>query len=372
MRKELSSLGLSFSKEREFATSDNIYTKFEQEIIIKMYESGLIYRKAGMLNWCPHDHTVLANEQVEDGKCWRCGTTIELKEMFGYYINITKYAKELLDDLKTLQNGWPKQVLTMQENWIGRSEGLEFEFLLTENSHNIVGIDRFLVFTTRADTIYGITYCSLSSEHPIVLQLLNSDYLTNEQKEKIKNMQKIAPKDRGAMEKDGFYLGLDAVHPLTNELIPIWVANFVISDYGSGAVMSVPAHDQRDYEFAKKFDLPIKAIMDCDISESAYSDSGNLINSYEFNGINNITAKTDIIQYFEKLSIGKKVINYRLRDWGVSRQRYWGTPIPLIHCEKCGIVAETDLPVILPEDVEITGEGNPLEKHPTWKYEFHE
>ncbi len=376
MQKEFDSLGLSFSKEREFATCDEIYSKHEQKIILQMWQKGLIYRKKSLVNWCETCHTVLANEQVVEGCCWRCDNPIIQKEMFQYFAKITDYAKELLDDLKKLEKGWPSQVITMQRNWIGESEGLEFDFRLDEESVKKLDgkIEKFGVFTTRADTIYGVTYAALAPEHEIVLELLKSDILDEETKEKIKRMQAVPPRERGTKEKEGIFTGLYAIHPLTNEKIPVWIANFVIVEYGSGAVMSVPAHDERDFEFAKKYNLPIKYVIkpkDGEIDESAaFTDPGVMINSNGFDGMESQKAKSEIIKLFEKKGLGKKVINYKLRDWGLSRQRYWGTPIPLIHCEKCGIVEVpfSDLPVTLPEDVEIKGEGNPLENHPTWKY----
>lgn len=376
MRGELEGLGLSFSKKREFATSDPLYSKFEQAFIIDMWNKGLLYRKGGLLNWCPHDHTVLANEQVEDGKCWRCGTAVVLKEMNGYYVGITQYAKELLEDLKTLEKGWPKQVLTMQENWIGQSEGLEFTLGLTQESQDKLDGDfqGVEVFTTRPDTIYGVTYAALASEHPLVLAMMEKNLLSVENQAKVIAMQRIPSRERGGVEKEGFALGIDVIHPLTGQKLPLWVANFVITDYGSGAVMAVPAHDERDWAFAKQYSLPMVQVIfneeDEGIEKGAMTRGGKLRDSDIFSGVDSQEAKERVIAYFEEKSIGKKVINYRLRDWGVSRQRYWGTPIPMIHCEKCGIVPEDkkNLPIALPDDVAITGEGNPLEKHPTWKH----
>lgn len=376
MRAELESLGLSFSKEHEFATSDTKYTAFEQAFIIDMYNKGLLYRKSGFLNWCPHDQTVLANEQVVDGGCWRCGTTVVQREMNQYYLRISSYADELLESLKTLESKWPKQVLTMQENWIGKSFGLEFSFSFDDVSKKLLGnnFDGYGVFTTRADTIYGVSYSALSPEHEIVRYMQKNALLDDNQLKTLESMQRLGAKERSMAPKEGFDLGLKVIHPLTKELVPVWVANFVLVEYGSGAVMAVPAHDERDFEFASKYNLPIKAViypkdgkLDAD---KAYVDAGVLKDSGEFSELDNIAAKSAIMEYFESHSIGKKVTNYRLKDWGISRQRYWGAPIPLVHCEKCGIVAEKkeNLPIALPEDVEITGEGNPLDLHPTWKY----
>jgi leucyl-tRNA synthetase len=376
MRKELASLGLSFSKTREFATSDPEYTRWEQEFIIKFYENGLLERRTQKVNWCETCHTVLANEQVIDGCCWRCDNPIEIKELPGWYIKITKYAEELLKDMEKIKDGWPERVLTMQKNWIGKSTGLEFKFNLTDESKQKLNnkFDGYKVFTTRPDTIYGVTYSALAPEHPIIDYMLENKLLDEETEKKVRHIRSILPKDRQAMEKDGCYLGIDVVHPLTGEKIPVWMANFVLVEYGSGAVMAVPAHDERDFEFATKFNLPIKWVIKPEngkIDKSkAYTGDGILTNSGEFSGMKNIEAKEAIIKKFEELGIGKKVTNYRLRDWGISRQRYWGAPLPFVKCPKCGIVPEKieNLPITLPEDVEITGNGNPLETHPTWKY----
>lgn len=372
MRDELRALGLSFSEEREFATSDELYTKWEQEFIIKMYEAGLLYKKSTTVNWCEPCHTVLANEQVEEGCCWRCNTPVEQKEMPGYYIAITKYAQELLDDLKILEGSWPSQVLTMQENWIGRSEGLEFSLELSKDSRFKLDkqFSTFDVFTTRPDTIYGMSYSALAPEHPIVKYIVENNLLPEEKILAIKAMQKVSERDRATQDKEGLSLEIDVIHPLTGELIPVWVANFVLVSYGGGAVMAVPAHDERDFEFAKKYDLPIKQVIVgkdgiLENQTEAYTQEGELINSESFTGLKNTKAKKAMIYHFEQNSLGKKQINYKLRDWGVSRQRYWGAPIPFVHCDDCGLVPEKieNLPIALPEDVEITGKGNPLDTH---------
>lgn len=382
MRKELKSLGLSFSREREFATSDSIYTRFEQEFFIKMWEKGLIYRKEAYLNWCPKDQTVLANEQVIEGKCWRCDTAVVQKQMFQYYIKITDYADELLEDLESLEGHWPAQVITMQKNWIGKSRGLNFRFELDSYTqeqldHQITSLE---VFTTRADTIYGVTYCAIAPEHPIVQKICEKGILESDVLKAIKAMQNSSVKERALSEKSGVPLNLYVIHPLTQERLPIWVANFVLMDYGSGAVMSVPAYDERDFEFAKKYHLPIKLVLatpemqgadshriDNDL-QKAITQEGAMIGG-RFDGLMGDEARECIIKYFEEQQWGEGVINYRLRDWGVSRQRYWGAPIPMVHCEACGIVPEKieNLPIVLPEDINIDGEGNPLDKHPTWK-----
>ncbi|OHD83600.1 MAG: leucine--tRNA ligase, partial [Sulfuricurvum sp. RIFCSPLOWO2_02_43_6] len=376
MRGELAGLGLSFSEDREFATSNPEYTAFEQGFIIDMFNKGLLYRKQGFLNWCPHDLTVLANEQVVDGGCWRCGTPIVQKEMYQYYLKISDYAEELLESLKTLEGKWPKQVLTMQENWIGKSYGLEFAFKLDEESEAKLGAvyQSFDVFTTRPDTIYGVSYAALAPEHEIVRHMLSFGLLDQATSDAIKAMQRVSARDRATSPKEGVSLGIHVLHPLTGVKVPVWVANFVLTDYGSGAVMAVPAHDDRDYEFATKYDLPIKAVIFPSEGElpsgCAYTEAGTLRDSGEFNGLDNVTAKAAIMDHFENEKLGRKVINFRLKDWGISRQRYWGAPIPLIHCESCGIVPEdkSNLPVALPEDVVINGEGNPLEHHATWKH----
>ncbi|MBN2815570.1 MAG: leucine--tRNA ligase [Campylobacterales bacterium] len=376
MKNEFYSLGFSFSKKRELATSDELYTKFEQGFIIDMFNKGLLYREKGLLNWCPHDQTVLANEQVEDGGCWRCGTEVVKKEMNQYYFKITAYADELLEDLKKLEGGWPKQVLTMQENWIGKSNGLAFDLFFDNESNGLLegAFEGFDVFTTRPDTIYGVSYTALAPEHKIVTYMIENELLDADTIAKITAMKNTSSIDR-QKEKAGLPLGLNVIHPLTGDSIPVWIANFVLMDYGSGAVMAVPAHDERDFEFAKKYELPIKQVIkpfegEWDVTTSAFTEVGELVNSAEFSGKNSKKSQYDIIKMFEDRTIGKKTTNYKLKDWGVSRQRYWGAPIPFVHCDDCGIVMEKkeNLPIALPHDVEITGEGNPLENHPTWKH----
>jgi len=370
MRKELNALGLSFSKTREFATCDELYTKWEQEFIIKMFEEKLLYRESTTVNWCEDCHTVLANEQVEEGCCWRCDNPVELKEMPGYYLDIIKYADELLDDLKLLEGKWPNQVITMQNNWIGKSQGLEFDFELSEASKAKLGgnFDKYTVFTTRPDTIYGVTYSALAAEHPITKYLMKNDLLASDVIEKIEKITNMTEIERAKEGKEGYDLGITVIHPLTGEEIPVWTANFVLASYGGGAVMAVPAHDERDFEFATKYNLPIKRVIEGG-EELPYTGMGNLIESDRFSCMNSSEVKIAIINFFEEEGKGKGTTNYKLRNWGISRQRYWGAPIPFVHCETCGLVPEKleNLPIALPEDVEITGEGNPLEKHPTWK-----
>ncbi len=372
MKKELFSLGFSFSRKRMLATSDAIYTKFEQEFFIKMFEKGLIYTKDANVNWCEVDKTVLANEQVVDGKCWRCGHEVVQKKMSGYYVKITAYAEELLKDLQLLQGKWSPQVLTMQENWIGKSYGLEFAFVLDDESAQKAGQKSFEVFTTRADTIYGVSYIALAPEHSIVCELLEKGHLDKKSAQKISAMQNQSQRQRQIADKEGYFLGIYATHPLTKAKIPVWVANFVLSDYGSGAVMAVPAHDERDYEFATQYKLPIIKVIahEDSLENKAWEQkAGVLINSDEFSGTECNQAREKIIEFFEKNSLGQRVTNYKIRDWGVSRQRYWGAPIPMVRCEKCGIVPQNlaNLPITLPDDIEITGEGNPLQMHPSWK-----
>lgn len=372
MKKELFSLGFSFSRKRMLATSDAIYTKFEQEFFIKMFEKGLIYTKDANVNWCEVDKTVLANEQVVDGKCWRCGHEVVQKKMSGYYVKITAYAEELLKDLQLLQGKWSPQVLTMQENWIGKSYGLEFAFVLDDESAKKAGQKHFKVFTTRADTIYGVSYIALAPEHSIVCELLEKGHLDKKTAQKISTMQNQSQRQRQIADKEGYFLGIYATHPLTKAKIPVWVANFVLSDYGSGAVMAVPAHDERDYEFATQYKLPIIKVIahEDSLENKAWEQkAGDLINSAEFNGLECNQAREKIIEFFEKNSLGQRVTNHKIRDWGVSRQRYWGAPIPMVRCEKCGIVPQNlaNLPITLPDDIEITGEGNPLQMHPSWK-----
>ena len=375
MKNELHRLGFSFSARRMLATSDPLYTRWEQEFFIKLFEKGLIYRKSAVVNWCEHDQTVLANEQVEEGKCWRCGNEVVQKQMPGYYLKITAYAQELLDCLKQLEGKWPAQVLTMQENWIGRSEGLEFSFKFDEQSSaKLGGIEGFKVFTTRPDTIYGMSYAALAPEHEVVKRLLDKGLLDAQAAAKVREILNQSPRERQASDKDGVSLGISVLHPLSGKKIPVWTANFVLAEYGGGAVMAVPAHDERDFEFAKKFNLPIIQSIapkngDYDASK-AYVESGVLVNSAEFSGMDSEKAKSAVISKFEELKLGRRVVNFKLRDWGVSRQRYWGAPIPMIHCPKCGLLSEeiSNLPVELPQDIKITGKGNPLDTHPSWKF----
>ncbi|MDY5185461.1 leucine--tRNA ligase [Helicobacter trogontum] len=374
MLKELQTMGLSFSKERVLETCDPLYSKYEQEFFIKAWQKGLVYRKKAFLNWCPNDLTVLANEQVIDGKCWRCDTPVVQKEMYQYYLKITDYAEELLKDLETLEGKWPPQVLSMQRNWIGKSSGLSFSFELCEDSKVLLDskITTLDVYTTRADTIYGVSYCVIAPEHGIVDLLIEKNILTQDDVNTIQSIRNQAEKERSKADKIGIALPIFVLHPLTQQKIPVWISNFVLMSYGSGAVMSVPSHDERDFEFAKKYNLALLPVIESngenDGINKPNTEDGILYNSDVFSGLNSKEAREKIIALFEEKGIGKKTINYKLRDWGISRQRYWGTPIPLIHCPQCGVVESSTLPVELPNDIEITGEGNPLEKHATWKY----
>lgn len=362
MRAEFTALGLSFSAQQDLATCDPIYTKWEQEFFIQMWERGLIYRKKALLNWCPNDLTVLANEQVIDGKCWRCDTQVVQKEMEQYYIKITDYAEELLEDLQTLEGKWSPQVLLMQKNWIGKSYGLQCRFSLESSAKERSGIESLEIFTTRPDTIFGVTYCAIAPEHPLAKAMF--DHLSAQQQEQIIAMQNTSARDRASAQKQGVDLGIKAIHPITGDLLPIWVANFVLMDYGSGAVMSVPAHDERDFAFATMYDLPIKQALQTQ-NPLPCSDDGAMLDSSVFKGLSGDEARQAVIRHFEGNELGSGVVNYRLRDWGVSRQRYWGAPIPIVHCESCGAVPERleNLPITLPDDVLITGEGNPLASH---------
>ncbi|MBU5614437.1 leucine--tRNA ligase [Geomonas azotofigens] len=364
MRGQLKRLGLSYDWDRELATCDLDYYKWEQKIFLEMYRKGLAYKKSSAVNWCPKCETVLANEQVEDGCCWRCDSMVQQKELEQWSFRITNYAQELLDDTYKL-TGWPERVLTMQRNWIGRSVGCEIDFPL-EN-----GLGKIKVFTTRQDTVFGATFMSLAAEHPLALDLATAGQRAAVEAfiDKVKKTDRIK-RSAEDQEKEGVFTGSYCVNPVTNVKMPIYLANFVLMDYGTGAVMAVPTHDQRDFEFAKKYDLPLKVViqpegetLDPATMTEAYTADGIMVNSGRFDGMGNADAKEAIADFLEKEGIGKKTVNFRLRDWGISRQRYWGNPIPVINCDLCGVVPvpEADLPVVLPMDAEFTGEGgNPL------------
>ena len=371
MRAQLKSLGLSIDWSREFATCTPEYYKWEQWLFVQLFKKGLVYKKLSTVNWDPVDNTVLANEQVVDGRGWRSGALIEKREIPMYYFNITAYADELLNDLDKLEGHWPQQVITMQRNWIGRSEGMEIHFPYTLN-----GEEKTLdVFTTRPDTLMGVTYVSVAAEHPLAKHAAATNPALQSFIEACKKGS-VAEADLAKAEKMGMDTGLTVTHPLTGEQVPVWVANYVLMSYGSGAVMAVPAHDERDFEFANKYQLPIKQVIDLDEHHKQgqqfdattwqdwYGDKQNgvAINSGELDGLNFKQAFDKILTQLEPKGLGKKTINYRLRDWGVSRQRYWGCPIPVINCTDCGTVPvpESQLPVVLPLDVVPDGRGNPL------------
>lgn len=370
MKKQLKSLGFAYDWSRELYTCDPEYYRWEQWFFTRMYKKGLVYKKAAFVNWDPVDQTVLANEQVIDGKGWRSNAPVERRELSQWFLKITDYAQELLDKLDGL-DGWPEKIKTMQRNWIGRSEGVELTFLFDEIGEN--GIN---VYTTRPDTLLGATYVAVAAQHPIAKAAAKNNPELSLFLESCNNV-KVAEADMAKMEKLGMDTGFKAKHPLTGEDIPIWVANFVLMEYGSGAVMSVPAHDHRDWEFAKKYNLDIKQVVApkpgsdevCDITAGAYvTKSGTLVNSGEFDGLEFQAAFNAIADKLIDLKLGEKQVNYRLRDWGVSRQRYWGCPIPIINCEKCGPVAvpDEDLPVVLPTDVSFEGVGSPIKNMPDW------
>lgn len=371
MRAQLKSLGLSIDWSREFATCTPEYYKWEQWLFVQLFKKGLVYKKLSTVNWDPVDNTVLANEQVVDGRGWRSGALIEKREIPMYYFNITAYADELLNDLDKLEGHWPQQVITMQRNWIGRSEGMEIHFPYTLN-----GEEKTLdVFTTRPDTLMGVTYVSVAAEHPLAKHAAATNPALQSFIEACKKGS-VAEADLAKAEKMGMDTGLTVTHPLTGEQVPVWVANYVLMSYGSGAVMAVPAHDERDFEFANKYQLPIKQVIDlkephkqgqqfdATTWQDWYGDKQNgvAINSGELDGLNFKQAFDNILTQLEPKGLGKKTINYRLRDWGVSRQRYWGCPIPVINCADCGTVPvpENQLPVVLPLDVVPDGRGNPL------------
>lgn len=360
MKEQFLRLGNAYDWKREITTCNPYYYRWEQWFFIRLFEKGLVYKKNAVVNWDPVDQTVLANEQVVDGRGWRSGALVERKEISQWFIKITAYADELLTSLDTLDH-WPSQVKQMQRNWIGRSTGTEVYF----NVPNFP--KRLKIYTTRPDTLMGATYLAVATDHPIAKEAAKNN---KEIKAFLDSCQgtKMAEAELATMEKRGIATGMMAIHPITGKEIPIWIANFVLMQYGSGAVMSVPAHDQRDWEFAKKYHLPIAEVIKPandiahDINQSAYTGEGTLINSGQFNTLHSKEAIEAITLYLVEQDAGKSTVNYRLRDWGVSRQRYWGTPIPMIHCDSCGIVPvpEEDLPVTLPENVDFTASGSPL------------
>ncbi|QZE28203.1 leucine--tRNA ligase [Pantoea ananatis] len=366
MKNQLKLLGFGYDWSRELATCQPEYYRWEQWFFTKLYEKGLVYKKTSAVNWCPNDQTVLANEQVIDGCCWRCDTKVERKEIPQWFIKITDYAEELLNDLDTLEE-WPEQVKTMQRNWIGRSEGVEITFDVADS------LEKVTVYTTRPDTFYGATYVAVAAGHPLALQAAASNPALADFIAECRNT-KVAEADMATMEKKGMATGLSAVHPLTGEAVPVWVANFVLMEYGTGAVMAVPAHDQRDWEFAIKYDLPIKPVIlnldgsEPDVSTAAMTDKGTLFNSAECSGLDHSAGFNAIADALAAKGVGVRKVNYRLRDWGVSRQRYWGAPIPMVTLEDGTVMPtpEDQLPVILPEDVVMDGITSPIKADPEW------
>lgn len=367
--------GLSFDKSRVFATCDPEYYGFQQKIFIDLYKHGLAFQKESYVNWDPVDQTVLANEQVIDGRGWRSDALVEKKKLKQWFLKITDYADQLLESIKNGDlAGWPEKVRLMQENWIGKSQGATLRFYIDKNE-KIENCDFIEVYTTRPDTLYGASFIGISANHPLAEKLAKN----NAEIAKFIEECKTTPIDEESletMEKKGVDTGIFVEHPFDkNWKLPVWIANFILMDYGTGAIFACPAHDQRDYEFAKKYNLPIKVVVSPDgkdfkLNNEAYIEEGIAINSNFLNGLTTKEAKQKAIEKIEEMGIGKAKTNYRLRDWGVSRQRYWGCPIPMIHCEHCGVVPEKEenLPIKLPEDVVFDGKGNPLANHPTWKY----
>ena len=361
MRSQLKRLGFAYDWSREVATCDPDYYRWEQWLFVRLLQKGLVYRKLATVNWDPVDQTVLANEQVIDGRGWRSGAPVERREMPQWFLRITDYADELLEALDGL-DGWPEQVRAMQRNWIGRSEGVELDFPCADD-------EKLTVYTTRPDTLMGVSYLALAPEHPMVTRLMEADPGLAAFVETCRN-RGVAEADLATMEKLGRPLGVHARHPLTGAEVPVWVANFVLMEYGTGAVMSVPAHDERDHAFARQYGLPIVQVIapmdggEWDITERAYTEHGRLVASGAFSGLTSREAFTAIAEALEARDLGRRRRNYRLRDWGISRQRYWGCPIPVIHCADCGVVPvpESELPVVLPEDVVPDGSGSPLAK----------
>ncbi len=360
MRNQIKKMGFSYDWDRELATCDVDYYRWEQKLFLEMFAKGLAYKKTSFVNWCPKCETVLANEQVEDGGCWRCDTDVNQKELDQWFFRITDYAEELLENTYKLP-GWPERVLVMQRNWIGKSYGCEIDFPLENSTESI------RVFTTRQDTLFGATFMSLAPEHPRALELATPDRVDAVAAfiDKIRKTDRIK-RTADDFEKEGVFTGSYCNNPVTGAKMPIFLANFVLMDYGTGAVMAVPTHDQRDFEFAKKYDLPLKVViqpaetlLDPASMSEAYTEPGIMTNSGQFDGLQSVEAKEAIADFLQAQGQGTKTTNFRLRDWGISRQRYWGNPIPVIYCDSCGVVPvpEKDLPVILPKDVAFKGEG---------------
>ena len=374
MRRQLKSMGLSYDWSREIATCEPEYYKHEQKMFLDFLSEDLVYRKESWVNWDPVENTVLANEQVIDGRGWRSGELVEKRKLSQWFLKITEYADDLLSELKNLER-WPDRVRLMQENWIGRSEGAHVRFEISNSD------EKLEVYTTRPDTLYGASFCAIAANHPLSLELVSQNGGNAPLQEFIEECNRMGTSEMAieTAEKMGFDTGLTVKHPvLEGQTLPVYVANFVLMDYGTGAIFGCPAHDQRDLDFARKYDLPVVPVVaptdvdpdTFDIENTAFTDDGVMINSDFLNGMNVKTSISTMINHLEELGIGTGAVNYRLRDWGVSRQRYWGCPIPIVHCDHCGTVPvpETELPVVLPEDVDLTGAGNPLDKHPTWKH----
>ena len=365
MKGQLKRLGFGYDWDRELATCTPEYYRWEQWFFTQLYEKGLVYRKQSTVNWCPNDMTVLANEQVIDGCCWRCDSQVEQKNIPQWFIKITDYAEELLNDLDQL-DGWPEQVKTMQRNWIGRSEGVELDFA-------IEGGDTLRVYTTRPDTLMGVSYVAVAAGHPLAKQAAEGNAEVAAFVEECQHT-KVAEADMATMEKKGIATGLTATHPISGEQVPVWIANFVLMGYGTGAVMAVPAHDQRDFEFARKYDLPITQVIEpanneaIDLDSEAFTEKGKLVNSGEFSGMTSGEAFDAIAAWLSERNLGEKKVNYRLRDWGVSRQRYWGAPIPMVETEDGELhpTPANQLPVVLPTDVEMDGVNSPIKADPEW------
>ena len=370
MKTQLKSLGFGIDWSRELATCQPDYYKWEQWFFTRLYEKGLVYKKTSAVNWCPHDETVLANEQVIEGGCWRCGTGVERKEIPQWFIRITDYADQLLKDLDQLEH-WPEQVKTMQRNWIGKSRGINMSFTLNEAIDNY---QSFEIYTTRPDTLMGVTYVTLAPQHPIALEIAKTNPELAKFIESCQSQQ-VSEAEMATLEKAGVATGINAIHPLTGKEIPVWVGNYVLMDYGSGAVMAVPAHDQRDYEFAQKYQLPIDQVIapsngeDCDLEQQAFTSKGQLVNSVEFDGLDFEQAFDAIAAALKDKNLGSVTTNFRLRDWGVSRQRYWGSPIPMFNLgDGSDIPVPLEkLPVLLPEDVEMDGIQSPIKADPEWR-----
>ena len=357
MIKELKRLGFSYDWDRLLSTCDPEYYKWEQKVFIEMFKRGMVYKKKSSVNYCNTCQTVLANEQVEEGKCWRCGSEVVKKELDEWFFKITDYADQLLDDMEKIKEGWPERVLTQQINWIGKSKGAFVKFKIKDRD------EYFEVFTTRPDTLFGVTFASIAPNHPKLLDFVPESH--KKQVEKFVDDYKKVERDF-SKEKEGIFTGIYLINPVNNEEIPLYAANFVLLEYGTGVVMAVPAHDQRDFEFAQKYGLPKKLVIykkgsaeSSDELKEAYTDAGVLVNSAQFDKMENEKAKWEIVEWLAKKGLAKQTYQYKLRDWNVSRQRYWGAPIPVVYCKKCGIVPEKieNLPVKLPENVEITGEG---------------